>query len=146
MSSSPGPRCESWAAGSAAAPEPPPGTTSDPLEAAEERREGVVRSDGQGAGESESDEGGVDEAIAQVHVGEQASVYVAALGVEGEAHPSALDQTMVEIAGTGSEALHRLTRGHRLRRVDADIPHVLLAPTDADLDRVAVDDPRHVGG
>ena len=87
-----------------------------------------------------ADELGVDEPLADVDVGEQPPVAVAAFGVEDQAHGLAGDQTRVLPTRLGAEALDRLARRHRFGRVDADVANVLDLAAGANLDRVAVDD------
>ncbi len=108
-------------------------------------REAVVGRDRQGRRVAAAHELGVDEGVADVDVGEQALVDVAALGVEHEPHRLALDQLLVEVARLGAEALDRLARLDALGRVDADVAEVLFSSVEIDLDRVAVDDAGDLG-
>jgi len=98
-----------------------------------------VRRDLERAGIALADERGVDEAVADVDVGEQAVVDVAQLAVEDEPDRLAVDQLVVELGRLGPVALDGLARLDRLRSVDADVADVVGAAVEGDLDRVAVD-------
>lgn len=82
--------------GAAGAPEAPPGPRRRGLQFVENRGIAVVGRDRQRPGEAAADEDRVDEAVAEVDVGEQAPVDVAALSAEDELHRPAFEQVMGE--------------------------------------------------
>src|SRR4051812_30168576 len=90
---------------------------------------------------AQADQLGVHEHAAGAYVGEQPAVAVAFLDIELEPHAAALDEPGVGGRRLLGEALDRRVRLDRLRRVDADVADLLAAAVDADVDRVAVDDP-----
>ena len=75
-----------------------------------------------------ADQLGVDEAVAEVDVGEQPAVDVAPLGVEDEPHRPPVDEPWLKSDACGPEALDRRAGLDRLRRVDADVADVLASP------------------
>src|SRR6185312_11281659 len=83
--------------GSAGGPEAAPGPRRGDLEPVQKRRVAVVGRDRQGPRQAAADEGRVDEAIAEMDVGEQPAVDVAALDPEYEPDGAAFEQMVGEV-------------------------------------------------
>src|SRR5262245_34239054 len=120
--------------GTAGGPEPASGPGRCGLEPSQKRRVAVVGRDRQRPGEPTADEDRVDEAVAEVDVGEEAAVDVAALDSEDEPHRAAFEQVVGEVGGPRPVALDRGARLDGLGRVDADQANVLRLAADPGLE------------
>src|SRR5262245_44022170 len=96
-----------WAAGT---PEAAPGAGGGCLEPSQQRGEAVVRGDRQRSREPAADQDRVDEAVAEMDVGEEAAVDVAPLDPEHQPHGAAFEQVVGEVGGARPVALDRGAR------------------------------------
>ena len=83
---------------------------------------------------------GVHHGVVDPHVREQAAVAIARLHVHLEPHVARGDEGAIDVRRLASSRLFALPRVMHFRGVDADVPDLLDAIADADVDRVAVDD------